>query len=48
MTLEAFKQDVQLRVALAGGNAMPRNSGTRRTEGKKALLAALEASGARW
>lgn len=27
---------------------VPRNSGTRRTESKKALLAAIEATGKRW
>ena len=48
MTLEAFGQDVRRRVALAGGNAMPRNSGTRRTEGQKTLVAAIEASATRW
>lgn len=48
MTLEAFGQDVQRRVALAGGNAMPRNKGNRRTVAKRELLAAIEATGTRW
>jgi hypothetical protein len=48
MTLEAFGRDVQRRVALAGDNAMPRNSGARRTESKRELLAAIEATGMRW
>ena len=48
ITLEAFESDVQRRVALAGGNAMPRNAGTRRTESKRQLLKAVEATGSRW
>jgi hypothetical protein len=48
ITLEAFRQDVARRIAAAGGNALPRNSGTRRTEAKRRLVAAVEATGARW
>ncbi len=48
ITLEAFGQDVQRRVALAGGNAMPRNAGNRRTASKGQLLSAIEAAGRRW
>lgn len=48
ITLEALERDVQRRVALAGGNAMPRNSGTRRTDSKRQLLNAIEATGVRW
>jgi len=47
-TLEAFTQDVQRRVARAGGNAMPRNAGTRRTPAKQRLLAAIAETGTRW
>ena len=48
MTLEAFRRDVQRRVARVGGNAIPRNSGLRRTEGKQRLLAAIADTGAEW
>ncbi len=48
ITLDAFGRDVQRRVAVAGGNAMPRNGGTRRTESKRQLLSAIEATGSRW
>jgi len=47
ITLEALERDVQRRVVLAGGNAMPRNAGTRRTESKRQLLSAIEAAGGR-
>lgn len=48
ITLEALGRDVQRRVALADGNAMPRNSGERRTTSKRELLRSIEASGRRW
>ena len=34
--------------AAKGAVPVPRNSGTRRTDSKKALLAAIEATGKRW
>ena len=49
VTLEQFGQDVMRRRAALGGEInMPRNSGNRRTESKKALLAAIEAAGGKW
>jgi hypothetical protein len=49
VTLEEFGQDVMRRRAALGGEInMPRNSGKRRTESKKALLAAIEAAGGTW
>jgi hypothetical protein len=49
MTLEEFGQDVMRRRAALGGDInMPRNSGKRRTESKKVLLAAIEAAGGKW
>ena len=49
MTLDAFGQDVLSRRAALGGEInMPRNSGTRRTESKKALLKAIEDAGGTW
>ena len=49
MTLEEFGEDVmRRRAALAAPINMPRNSGKRRTESKKALLAAIEAAGGKW
>ena len=46
VTLEDFGAEVmRRRAALVGGINMPRNSGKRRTESKKALLAAIEAAG---
>jgi hypothetical protein len=49
MTLEDFGADVMRRRAAVGGTiAMPRNSGKRRTESKKALLKAIEEVGGKW
>jgi hypothetical protein len=49
MTLDTFGQDVLRRRAALGGEInMPRNSGTRRTESKKALLKAIEGVGGKW
>jgi hypothetical protein len=48
-SLNDFGLDVMRRRAALGGEInMPRNSGTRRTESKKALLAAIEAAGGKW
>lgn len=48
VSLEDFGRDVARRRAAVGVVQMPRNSGTRRTESKQSLLAAIEATGARW
>lgn len=49
VTLEAFGRDVMRRRAALGKEIeMPRNSGTRRTESKKALLKAIEDAGRKW
>ena len=49
MTLHAFGQDVLGRRAALGTEInMPGNSGTRRTESKKALLKATEDAGGKW
>lgn len=48
VSLEAFERDLARRRETLGGVDMPRNSGQRRTESKRALLAAIEATGARW
>ncbi len=49
MTLEEFGEDVlRRRAALGVPINMPRNSGGRRTESKKASLAAIEAAGGKW
>lgn len=46
---EAFGRDVMRRRAALGKEIeMPRNSGTRRTESKKALLKAIEDAGGKW
>ena len=43
-----FAADIERRRAEAGYPELPRNSGTRRTASKRALLAAIEAVGGRW
>ena len=43
--MEAVKRR---RAALSAAINMPRNSGERRTESKKALLEAIEAVGGKW
>ncbi len=48
ITLEAFARDVARRRNEAGPLAIPRNSGTRRTESKKALLRAIKDVGGEW
>lgn len=49
VTLEAFGRDVMRRRAALGKDVeMPRNSGTRRTVSKKALLKAIEDAGGKW
>ena len=49
VTLEAFGEDIMRRRAALGRELnMPRNSGTRRTESKKALLKAIEDAGGKW
>ena len=48
-TIEQFGEDViRRRAALAAPINIPRNSGERRTESKKALLAAIETAGGKW
>jgi hypothetical protein len=48
VSLEAFGRAVVRRREATGVAALPRNSGTRRTPSKYALLASLEETGARW
>ncbi|MES2021445.1 MAG: hypothetical protein V4460_09090 [Pseudomonadota bacterium] len=46
--LEAFVAEIERRRAAAGYPEMPRNSGNRRTESKRALLKAIEEAGGTW
>jgi hypothetical protein len=46
--LADFGREVLLRRAAAGDPVMPRNSGTRRTASKRALLKAIEEAGGKW
>ena len=49
ITLEAHLERLeQRRAALGREVTVPRNSGTRRTISKRALLAAIEATGTKW
>ncbi len=48
ITLEAFGRDIERRLEAAGPLDLPRNSGTRRTASKRALLKAIEDTGAKW
>lgn len=48
MSLEDFGREVERRRAAAGQPELPRNSGKRRTASKRALLAAIEATGGKW
>ncbi len=48
IALEAFGEDVLRRRVLYGAVEIPRNSGTRRTESKRALLAAIKDAGGDW
>ena len=43
-----FAAELARRRAELGEPIMPRNAGTRRTESKRALLAAIEAAGGKW
>lgn len=45
---ETFARDIARRRELAGNPELPRNSGTRRTASKRALLKAIEEAGGRW
>lgn len=46
--LEEFAREVARRREAAGNPEMPRNSGSRRTASKRALLKAIEEAGGRW
>lgn len=48
VTLDVFAADVARRREAAGDPVMPRNAGIRRTESKRAMLAALKDLGADW
>lgn len=48
VSLEAFGRDIERRRAETGITDLPRNSGTRRTPSKRALLAAIAAAGGKW
>lgn len=43
-----FAADIERRRSATGITELPRNSGTRRTESKKALLKAIEDAGGKW
>ena len=46
--LEDFGREVERRREAAGQPELPRNGGKRRTTSKRALLKAIEATGAKW
>lgn len=48
VTLDALGQTAARRAEAVGGVDVPRNSGSRRTESKQALLKAIEDSGGKW
>nr|WP_317894441.1 hypothetical protein [uncultured Sphingomonas sp.] len=48
ITLEALGADIERRRTESGVADLPRNSGERRTESKRALLAAIAATGGKW
>lgn len=48
VTLEEFSRDIERRRAAAGNPELPRNSGERRTESKRALLRAIKEAGGEW
>lgn len=48
ITLEALGADIERRRAESGVTELPRNSGERRTESKRALLAEIAAIGGKW
>lgn len=48
VSFEEFAADIARRRAAAGNPELPRNSGTRRTASKRALLKAIEETGGKW
>jgi hypothetical protein len=46
--LAKFAADIERRRLATGVTDLPRNTGTRRTPSKKALLKAIEAAGGKW
>lgn len=48
MSLEAFGRDLTRRREALGNPELPRNTGERRTESKRALLKAIEDTGGAW
>jgi hypothetical protein len=48
ISLDAFGRDVQRRREAAGNIQIPRNTGSRRTESKRALLKAIKSVGGNW
>lgn len=48
VSFAAFAADIERRRAEIGITELPRNSGTRRTVSKRALLRAIEAAGGSW
>ncbi len=48
ISLDAFGRDLARRCEVAGMPAPPRNTGLRRIESKRALLAALKDTGTTW
>jgi hypothetical protein len=48
VTLEGLGQSITRRRAELGEVEIPRNSGTRRTPSKRALLKAIEDAGGKW
>lgn len=46
--LADFAADIERRLIASDVTNMPRNSGMRRTESKRVLLAAIEKTGANW
>jgi len=46
--LDVFVADIERRRQETGVTELPRNSGNRRTESKKALLAAIKELGGEW
>lgn len=48
LTLDGLGQRIERRLAEVGEVVVPRNSGTRRTASKRALLKAIEEAGGKW
>lgn len=46
--LADFAAEIERRRLITGVTGLPRNSGTRRTKSKKALLKAIEEAGGEW